>query len=118
MTIEELLTALKRRDRNAFIYYDFCDCAPADVDSWRGAYSLPAIGWRPPGKTVTVATVMRELINSISRFHSGWKGGTYRFTADQPLHVDNVGESTCTMVVDVVDRRSEVIICTAREEIS
>lgn len=40
---------------------------------------------------------MTKLNDTISgRTYEGWKGGDYRYTGDEPLHIDNRGDCTLT----------------------
>ena len=121
MTISECLQALKHVDPSARGIFDFCGCAPTRVDSWRGEYSFPALGWSATGRldsgeVQTVAALIRELEIAIGgREYTGWKGGSYRCKPSQTLYVDNPGDCSGTTVEDIENLSHTVILHTVRE---
>ena len=116
MTIGEVLEALKACKPTASVHFDFCDCVPAVVDSWRGVYAEAALGWSPYSRDAmtTVSQLIVELKSSIAddREFVGWKGGKYRYRLDTPLHVDNRGKCTYTDLASVVDEDYRVTLPT------
>ena len=122
MTINELLNELKKAKQGATVVFDFCGCFPTVVDSWRGIYAEPAIGWGKLDyvkfdKYPTVANVIAELEKAIGgRFYTGWKGGDFSYTGNSQLHVDNPGEYTITELARVEDCDWQVILHTVRED--
>jgi len=119
MTIRELIDELLQNTPDAKVYFSFGDCVPTTIDSWRGAYSEPALGWAPSGysgdgKAPTVAALIEKLEKAVgpySHYH-GWKGGEFQFTDNQTLRIDNPGDSTDTVVDRVEDRDWLVMIHT------
>lgn len=110
LTIGELIKELEKVDLNFSVYYDFADCIPTGIDSWRGVYNEPALGWAATGysasndspKTPTVAQVLDMLREPLKgETYTGWKGGEFRYTEDSPLHVDNRGDCSHTAIVKV-----------------
>ena len=121
MTVGQVLEQLRTAKNDSVVYFDFADCAPTTVDSWRGIYADPAIGWTPTGysgdgKAPTVASLIGELEKAIDgRLYTGWKGGDYRYTENSTLHVDNSGDYSQTEIVRIEDREWCVIIHTERD---
>jgi hypothetical protein len=107
MSIAAVMAELKTAKPDANVYFDFGGCVPTRVDSWRGSYAEPAIGWEPSGytgngKPPTVTDLMAELERATDgREYSGWKGGEYSYSDSNTLHVDNCGDSTHTEIVRV-----------------
>ena len=126
MTICEILKELRRCKPTANVYFDFCGCAPTDVDSSRGSYDKPAIGWMATGYSGSVSSdsypTVESLIGQLEaaiqpwREYSGWKGGEYSYTEDDVLYVDNTGDWSGTVIVRVEDRDYEVFLHTQKEE--
>lgn len=109
MNIGEIKNALKNADPTAQVFYNFTNCYPTKVDSWRGIYADPAIGWRSSedwraGENIpTVRDFLQELDAAIEpgREYTGWKGGQYSYDENSQLHVDNPGRYTCTEIIRV-----------------
>lgn len=121
ITIGELLEKLHAvQDNKAMVVYDFCGIIPTKINSWRGVYAEPALGWKVwsyKDTDVMVSTLVEELEQAIDgRMYFGWKGGEYFYTKDSPLHVDNPGESSDTAIFDVLDCGWQVILITKRED--
>lgn len=114
MLIRDIKSKLRELDSDKYVYFDFCALSPTTIDSWRGSYNLPAIGWaqKPPS---TVKELLEELNTATSgRIYYGYKGGEYTFNEDQDLYVDNYGIFSETMITDVLDKGWCVILCTQR----
>jgi hypothetical protein len=119
MTIGEVLDALENADPNGSVYFDFGGFVPEKVDSWRGIYSEPALGYTRDYKDAIniVQGLINELENAIDgRKYTGWKGGDYTYTRDSPLHIDNPGDCSSTEIVRVEDCGWRVVIHTTIEE--
>ena len=106
MTIFEILEKLKNVNPEARVYFDFCNCFPTTVNSWRGIYAEPAIGWssrRISGdEPQTVERFVNRLEEAISgTIFQGYKGGDYTFRGNQELHVDNWGEYSRTSIKEI-----------------
>jgi hypothetical protein len=121
MKIADLLHDLRRAKPDAEVRFDFAGCAPTKVGSSRGDYSQPALGWcatsySGSGKAPTVAELIAELERATDgRKYTGWKGGEYTFTPNDPLCVDNPGDWTDTQLVRVEDQEWRVILHTRME---
>jgi hypothetical protein len=121
MTIDDLLYDLRKAKPDAVVMFDFCNCAPTTIGSWRGIYAEPALGWiatgySGKGKTPTVADLIAELERAIDgREYTGWKGGEFRYTGSDTLHIDNNGESTNTELVRAENDDWRVVLHTRRE---
>lgn len=124
MTTKELIAILKTATPTARVYFSFCECVPTTIDSWRGIYAEPALGWSAAGYTKgisaypTAATLIVELEKGIGGgVYDGWKGGEYSYGGDEELHVDNPGDYTQTEIESVeIKSEYEVIITTSRKD--
>lgn len=120
MTIGQVIDELKKaKDMNGRVYFMPLRCVPTTVDSWRGVYAEPAIGWEPSGYSgtvkeyPTVSSLISELQKAIDgRAYGGWKGGEYEYSRSSPLHVDNPGDCTNTEISSIVhtDWETRIII--------
>ena len=87
-----------------------------DADSWRGSYSLPAIGYSYDNSGVSIETAIDNLNEANGREVTGYKGGEYQLNADDPIFVANYGESNnCTAIIDVVEIEN-YIVCLTKED--
>lgn len=118
-TIKEVLDVLRSAEKDARVYFDFCGTFPTSVESWRGVYSEPALGWasysHPEYKT---APKVEEVIGAIERAidgrtFQGWKGGDYSYRDSDTLHIDNQGEYTNTEIsgFDVSEHSVTILTC-------
>ena len=125
MTIGELLDILAPLNPYKEVIFDFGYLAPTVVNSWRGSYNEPALGYgvygysssptgfRPP----TVGVLVEELKGAISGVcYTGWKGGEYQYYRSSPLHIDNPGDYSCTELVGVDVQDCQVTLLTERRE--
>ena len=113
MNIGELLTSLRAANPEHLVFYDFCGLVPTTVNSSRGSYDLPALGWDKPSTNPTVWNLIGELEKAIDgRTYHGYKGGEYRFNARSEICVDNYGHWTDTWITGVEERSGCVIITT------
>jgi hypothetical protein len=116
MNIDQMLEQLSYCRPEAEVIFDFCGLRPTKVDSWRGSYDMPAVGWTREG-TITVADFVSELKEAISGIkYPGYKGGLYTFDRTQELHVDNYGEYTETIITKVKNKRHFVVLKTKHRE--
>jgi hypothetical protein len=121
MTIDDLLHDLRKAKPDAVVMFDFCNCAPTKVDSWRGSYDDPALGWVATGysgnsKAPKVADLISELERAIDgREYTGWKGGEFRYAGSNTLHIDNRGDYTNTELVRAEIDDWRVLLHTRRE---
>ncbi len=102
MDIGKIKAKLRNAPQEAEVVFDFGGCSPTTVDSWRGIYAEPSIGWQKTYPRPTVADFLAELEEGTSgRTYYGWKGGEYSYTDSDTLHVDNPGEYTCTEITHI-----------------
>lgn len=103
-TIGQLITALGQYNDDYEVYFEFAHMRPTEILSWRGDYSMAALGHTPaPTPSCTVKSLRAELMKAISgkvQYH-GWKGGEYTFTRDTELWVDNYGDGSHTRISKV-----------------
>lgn len=122
MNIGDVKHMLRRADPNHNVYFSFAACVPTTVQSWRGVYAEPAIGWEPSGHSgagvaPTVAALLEELEKATDgRKYSGWKGGEFAYRDSDTLHVDNPGDCTNTEISRVELQDWRVILHTTYEE--
>lgn len=119
MNIKTLLVNLELADPNLPVYFDFCSCVPVNINSWRGVYAEPAIGWQPTGysgdgEEITVEQFIEVLKHAAysGAYYLGWKGGEYIYNENSELHVDNPGDCTHTDISHIEINDYRVIICT------
>lgn len=99
------------------VYFDFGNCRPSILRSYRGDYSHLALGFdvgdgaRRPHN---VADVLKTLRDADGATFEGYKGGDYKMTRDTPLWVANNGDWTSTAVVGVDEEAHAVFLLTAR----
>lgn len=125
MTIDQVLKALRIADPTAPVVFDFCHTTPRRVDSWRGIYADPALGWQHYGRgspagsdATTVATLIAELEEAIApgKTFEGWKGGQFSYSGRSHLHVDNPGDYSCTELARVAVGGYRVVLHTYNNE--
>lgn len=139
MTIGELKQILANiEDKSKCVKFNFCNCIPTTIDSWRGVYAEPALGWTPTGysirnfksdladlcsvyksetkQCITVQELIVELEHGTSEMYSGWKGGEYYYYDHSPLHIDNPGDCTHTEIASVEVGKHSVIIHTKKKD--
>ena len=116
LTIGQILALLKECEQDASVYYDFALTNPTTVESWRGDYSLPALGYG--GDTcITVEMLISEIELSVSgKIYEGWKGGDYVFNRSQTLHVANPGKSDGDTCISGVTEASYCVILDTKFE--
>ena len=98
-------------DKVKNITFDFCMAYPTHVDSWRGSYSEPSIGFSFD-ESMNAKDFLNELKDSVGREVTGYKGGEFTLREDSYLWVDDYGRSTETGIFDVVDLGWKIIIRT------
>ena len=128
LTINDLIARLKTFESDKRVHFDFCNCVPGKIGSYRGYYDRPSIGWLPSGYSwngfggenqyyPTVSSLIKELQHSISGVKfEGWKGGEYSYNGSEQLYVDNPGDYTATRIVSVKLIDYSVLLITAKEQ--
>lgn len=103
LTIGGLISILEKVPPHSEVLYAPLGCVvPSTVASWCGIYAEPALGFKLSPRAVTAAELLEELRGSLNRSYTGWKGGTYYYGSEDPLHIDNPGECTNTEVARVI----------------
>lgn len=105
MTLGQLRDALRALPPTAHVQYDRFGLYWRGLDSWRGSYAQPALGWcetpAPDGGS-TVAALIAEVDRALSGCsYGGWKGGEFSFDADSPVWIDKPGTTSKTYLVAV-----------------
>lgn len=88
------------------VYFNYGSLVPTDFDSWRGVYAEIAIGYGLRGydgdaELTTLADFTQKVRDAIGSTYEGWKGGEYTMNESTPVWIDNSGNYTNTMLVDV-----------------
>ena len=128
MTIGEIMEKIKYGgltygddNQPKVVQFDFGTAVPTDVDSWRGSYDCPQIGYRLTGydsdsdkDSITAEQFLKELELGISgRVYTGWKGGDFTYSEDDGLWVSNSGNASGTVIIDVINDGWRYLIVTA-----
>lgn len=129
MTIGEIIEKIKSRglihgddNKPKTVQFDFGTAVPTHVDSWRGSYDCPQIGYKLTGydndaehmAEVTAENFIKELELGISgKEYTGWKGGEYTYNADDGLWVSNSGNASGTVIIDIIDKGWYYLLVTA-----
>lgn len=103
LTIGEIKSLLKTMRQDADVEFDFCHFPPTGVGSYRGYYNQPNLRFDSncKHKTIKVSDLLDMLDDLTSREFTGWKGGDYRYTDSDILHVAEDGCTSCTYIWDV-----------------
>jgi len=117
----ELHRLLKQAQADADVHLDFGGHArPTTIDSYRGYYDRPALGFALGGYSggdhtghTKVSELIAELERGMRQAYEGWKGGTYRYSGNEPLFVDNPGDASGIAVTGLIDGGYRVTITTA-----
>lgn len=120
LTLGQLIDALENVDQGEPVYFDFPLSAPTTIHSSRGYYNNAALGWAPTGysggyQAPTVADLLEELKEALTRIYEGWKGGEYAYSRATPLWVDNPGDWSSTGITEVDTSGYGVVLVTERE---
>ena len=111
MNIGLLKRLLKELDHTLPVIFDFGGYSPGDIDSWRGVYAEPAIGYEK--RAGSVAGLLDQLEQATDgRKFTGWKGGEYAYNDFSDLHVDNPGECSNTEIAGVLLVDGVVVLST------
>ena len=110
MTIGEVINVLKLAKWDMPVRFAFCGLSPTKVDSWCGIYNEASIGF-DESSAVTVKGMLHDLEGVVGgKLFSGYRGGQYQYTIDTPLHVDNYGRCTDTIIKSVEIKKYAVYI--------
>lgn len=120
VTLGELRDALASASPDAQVRFDQFGLLCRGLDSWRGVYALPAVGWchRSAGhERPTVAGLLARVDRALAgQVFVGWKGGNYTYGHPSPIWVDNPGEVSDTALVGVTVGESDVTLHTEHRE--
>ena len=104
--------------------FDFASAVPTNFDSWRGDYSMLALGFRLSGydnqeehfAAMKFDKFLEHCKETIGETFTGWKGGEYTMSADTDIWVSNPGNSGSTVIVDVIDKGYKIVLITEYQE--
>src|SRR5690349_11668129 len=111
MTLGELIEALKRKDPDRTVSFDFVYFRPTGIHSYRGYYDQLALGYTADGE-ITVKALLEMLRDANGKTFEGYKGGNYVMGPDTRMWVANHNESGSTAIVDVIDQSWRVLLVT------
>lgn len=114
MTLGQLRDALALANPIAGVRYDQFGLTPTRINSYRGYYDRPALGWTGEIYDMQVGMLLAEVDRVLTgMMFYGWKGGEYTYTRDSPVHVDNPGYATSTALFSVRDMGYVVLLRTS-----
>jgi len=96
MTIGELIHVCNHNPTLVVKFLE-TDYTVSSLSSWRGSYDLPSISYESGAKTGK--QVAAEIKAELKETHYGYKGGQYKYTANQEFYVANCGSSSEIKVV-------------------
>ncbi len=117
ITIGALIDLLKSAKPETKVFFDFPSFqVPTSVESYRGHYDRPALGYRK-GDWGDSDPTAQELINGLTAAISGaafegWKGGTFYYNSSDILFVAQRGETSDVLVTGLIDEGYKAIIRT------
>ena len=86
------------------------------ANSWRGSYSLPAIDYKLDKEGYPLDDAIENLKNLDGTEVTGYKGGDFTLSGDDPIFVANYGKlNNCTAIVDVVETIDYIVCITKRD---
>lgn len=100
MQLGKLIAELEKCPLDWPVYFDFCQCVPTSLASYRRFYDHLAIGFETDGQ-MTVEALLADLRRAIGGVFDGYKGGEYTMTENTPVWVANWGRYTQTAIVAV-----------------
>lgn len=113
----EMISKLENLPQEVKVRFDFFDYIPGDFNSWRGAYSELALGYkrRKDGKELLAKDFLKYCKKQIGCIHQGWKGGSFEMDENSEVWVDNNGESWGLPIRDIIFDGEFVIIKTKKK---
>lgn len=100
MRLGDLIDAIEACPPTWHVYFDFCQCVPTTLASYRGFYDHLAIAFETDGQ-MAVEALLAELRQAVGNVFWGYKGGEYTMTENTPVWVANRGRYTQTAIVAV-----------------
>jgi hypothetical protein len=102
MTIKQLRNTLKKYPVDWRVQFGPLPLEWNGVGSYRGHYDHPSCSYSVDVERATVADALEDLAALTRGLWTGYKGGEYRYTEDQELHVARYGETTTCFIGSVV----------------
>jgi len=125
LKLEKIIeTHPNRNYKEISVKYDFGECYPTSLDSWRGSYVELALNYCDVGhhstvpnpKMLNVLEFIEMLKDAIGKTFEGYKGGDFLMEENTPVWVSNYGYASFSAVIDIKDEDCEIIIITAYTE--
>ena len=121
MTANELISKFEEfKDSNKKVIIEMNGNLHTSVfiaNSWKGSYNLPAIYYKLLDKEgYPLDAVIENLKNLDGTEVTGYKGGDFTLSGDDPIFIANYGESNnCIAIVDVVET-IDYIVCITKQD--
>lgn len=115
VSLGDLIEALKCRDQEQEVYYDFGGFAPEGIGSYRGYYEHLALGFAEDAdriKPIAVAALVALLESANGKTFEGYKGGDFTMHAKTPVWVSNYGRCDGVGITGIYDRISTTYLRT------
>lgn len=119
MTLGELIEALRKCSKTAYVQFDFPGGKmPGSLQSYRGYYECPSIDY--------VETFINEgdklahefadeLEEDLEKVHIGYKGGEFKYEKSDTPYVTQYGQTSGVKVSGVLDEGWRAVILTRYE---
>lgn len=114
MMLGELITNLKRFNKDLEVYYSN-GSSPIYLDSYRGYYDQLALSHESSVEPMKCWRLLELLEDAVDKSFTGYKGGGFIMNLHTDVYVDNYGECSNRIIVDVVEDFSGILIKTTRD---
>lgn len=103
LDLGQLIAELEKRPQDERALFDFGNCTPGELMSFRGDYHDLAIGFAIDAVAPTVAELVKQLCSAIGCEFTGYKGGEFKMHEHSTLWVSNRGDNAHTAIFGVCD---------------
>lgn len=108
MSLGQLITILKRKDKQTPIYFDFDGWRPKGLTSYRGYYEDLALTYGRDD--ISIDQLLNRCERAMGEEFYGYKGGNYRAGADTHIWVADWGSAFGTGLVGVKDDDYRIVL--------
>ncbi len=103
--------------KNSDVFFEFANAVPTSFDSWRGDYSILALGYEAFKYGTKSDTILKahEFLSMckecLYKVFTGWKGGDFCMTKDTEIYIANPGLSGGTKIKELKkDNHGDILI--------